>query len=234
MRIVSKFVDFYDSMARYGQDLTRVWLRSTTRHWYGGARNNKEILDLHPELESVFQKARAGVSCVNPKEAGFHNPSLVIIAFAGRAYPLYINDYTGYENFIAHRDSKAMLTTWTAPEKFKLRYSSFGDDASTDNVARYYTEIAPTLTLSADVFLYYQSPILLLSSTEHAVITNPQLKSFLFQTQMDVATFWQKLEQYLYNDMTIGDVYPPSQMTDKEKVLSHGFDLKYGFRKRPR
>lgn len=237
MRIISKFVDFYDSMARYGQDLSRVWLRQTVFHEfiYDGRPAKDGSLGLHPELATVIGKARASVTFTEKKEFWHREPELVLIVFAGKAYPVFIQGYTTYEDWILSKEKP--VTTWNAPEKFKLYRKDLGPDMSAENIALYYERVAPTLSVSADVFLYYQSPILLVQLDPRGnpqVIANPQLKAYLFQTQMDIHSCWQALQHYLFNDMTVGDVYPPSKQTDKEKVLSHGFDATYGFRKRPK
>ena len=62
------------------------------------------------------------------------------------------------------------------------------------------------------------------------LIKNPSLKSFEFYKVLPDYQIYQELEMYLGNVLVTRDEIPV--MTDKQKVSSHGFDEKYGFRTR--
>lgn len=65
------------------------------------------------------------------------------------------------------------------------------------------------------------------------LLINPQLSKFGFYKVFDVYSCYQELEMWMSGVLA----YPQNMMIeveDKIKVTKHGFDFKYGFRKRPR
>ena len=66
---------------------------------------------------------------------------------------------------------------------------------------------------------------------ENRIITNPNLKEVNFQKVKDAYQCYQEIEQYLNG--VLGNIErDDDNRTDIEKVRSHGFDDKYGFRTR--
>lgn len=64
------------------------------------------------------------------------------------------------------------------------------------------------------------------------VIVNPCLKDYQFAKAVDPYQAWQELEMWIGGTLA----FPQNQMveiSDESKVKKHGFDPKYGFRKRP-
>ncbi len=65
------------------------------------------------------------------------------------------------------------------------------------------------------------------------VIVNPNLKKLNFQSQKDAYTCFQDIQQFISG--VLGNKEDiKNNSTDIEKVKQHGFDEKYGFRKRPK
>ena len=64
------------------------------------------------------------------------------------------------------------------------------------------------------------------------IIVDPCLADFNFQRVVDPYTAFQEISMFVGG--VLADTRdPPSPMTDKEKVVSHGLDPVYGFRKPP-
>lgn len=63
------------------------------------------------------------------------------------------------------------------------------------------------------------------------LIVNPNLKNIGFHKVKDAFQCYQEIEQYL-NGVLGNTESTIDERTDVEKIKSHGFDLKYGFRKR--
>ena len=63
-------------------------------------------------------------------------------------------------------------------------------------------------------------------------IVDPCLKDFHFNKVIDAYTAFQEIDMFLGG--VLGDASdPPSPMTDRDKIVSHGMDLKWSFRKPP-
>lgn len=68
---------------------------------------------------------------------------------------------------------------------------------------------------------------------DYNLFINPKLSTYEFFKVLDVYTCYQELEMWMSGVLA----YPQNIMIEVEdeiKVTKHGFDLKYGFRKRPR
>jgi len=61
---------------------------------------------------------------------------------------------------------------------------------------------------------------------------NPPLRDYQFYRKMDAYTTYQELDMWISGTLA----YPQNMMVeveDKYRIMAHGFDMKYGFRKRP-
>lgn len=63
---------------------------------------------------------------------------------------------------------------------------------------------------------------------KQTIILNPLLKTFQFQKVLDPYVAYQEIELWVSN--LANNEVKPSPQTDKEKILTHGFDLKTSFR----
>ncbi|MEM9930864.1 MAG: hypothetical protein AAF840_13665, partial [Bacteroidota bacterium] len=64
------------------------------------------------------------------------------------------------------------------------------------------------------------------------LLTNPILKDFEFYRIVDSYSCYQSLAQFLSGVLTDREKIK-NNLTDLQKIRKHGFDAKYGFRKRP-
>ena len=61
---------------------------------------------------------------------------------------------------------------------------------------------------------------------------NPPMRDYQFYRKMDPYTTYQELDMWISGTLA----YPQNMMIeveDKYRIMAHGFDVKYGFRKRP-
>jgi hypothetical protein len=72
-----------------------------------------------------------------------------------------------------------------------------------------------------------------LRNEECFVELNPKLKDLGFFRIHDAFSCYQTIAQYISGVLTNTEI-KGSNMTSNEKVQSHGFDSKYGFRTRPK
>jgi len=80
------------------------------------------------------------------------------------------------------------------------------------------------------IHFYHKSPVVLFIG-EYRIV-DPCLKDFHFNKVIDAYTAFQEIDMFLGG--VLGDASdPPSPMTDRDKIVSHGMDLKWSFRKPP-
>lgn len=239
MRIISDFRDYYDSVQSQGFDNKVVYRRATrdyvhqgldaTQHWRTHTGAEAEAVQaemaLLPDFHDLRPRpfAKDGFSWVSSQaEAG-------MLYLAGRAYPFW--------RLFAERNGPA--TTSLEPgfgehvmqdKKPRRPYRWEGD--TTDYTpweewleAHWGREIDPA------IHFLHGSPMVLYVGDRR--IIDPCLKDHGFQRRLDPFTVFQELDMFLGGVMAEA-VDAPSPQTDKEKIASHGMDVKRSFRKMPR
>ena len=74
----------------------------------------------------------------------------------------------------------------------------------------------------------HRQPILLVNMSNSAVVRVPVLKEFGFASYIDAHEMYQKV--YAFLSWLKDNPELPNNQTDKEKIVSHGMDIKHSFR----
>lgn len=218
MRIISKFKDYYDSASSFGVDLECVFNRipSEIVHPIGEVGYDDPLIVMSHHFLDTSQIF----------VLGYCGGLIPFIKFydTDKKQDLFFYDIDEFSNFYEKLDKK------------KKRYSSFRD---IKKIKTFFQEIK-TNSLFENLFFKYHTPIFLITSIKknsndlnyHLNIeNNPNLKSINFQKIKDANSVFQDIFQYLSG--VLGNIEKDTvHIEDKYKIQQHGFDTKYGFRKR--
>ena len=223
MRIISKFRDYYDIGLSYGVDTTIVYERKQETIHTPAHIFLQENEYLRNQL-GYSRQFRRGIK-ITP----------LILGYCGTLYCMYIVklpkkgktwNFGTEEHFVYDND-----TLHTLLEGYEYAESWIDEN--------WVTQIK-----NDSLFLKYNTPILQIDVKDvsrswisdkntFSIITNPTLKDFQFQKIADPFTAFQDISMYLTNQLAVNE--PDTvKITEPEIIQKKGFDLKYGFRKRPK
>lgn len=230
MLVVSKFHDYYDPVARSkGVDKTIVYKRETVEK-----EDEKTCKIVKSFLLPSFQRTER-IHGVISKESSYN---MVIIGFCGKFYPMFIcyqrsTDYTtsAKTNYLYDQGFiSVILESFNSPKVGRYRHYRPLDKF------RDYQEVLKSDTLS-NLYTDQKCPVVQFGvvsgiCTTPNLILNPPLKPLNFMTVVEPFTAFQELEMYISG--VLGSPEKPMiQISEKDKLISHGMDPKYGFRKMP-
>lgn len=219
MRIISKFHDYYDSAQSYGNDESHIFEREQSTH----------------TMKNLTQQmCRTLVEQLDDRHRSHHKACRQYLFFCGNVYPFI--DFRTYYTF--HEDNYPINKAWTFAD-FCNKIQKFEKDFRVEKYEKFYNT---SIVMPFDVNRHFKQPIVLLNEWELShyywsgkeYITfeiNPNLKQLGFQRVKEPFIAFQEIERYISNDLV--EDKTPKQTDDKYRVAAHGFDMKYGFRKRP-
>lgn len=204
MRIISKFHDYYDSIMAYGYDDSLVWLRET---------------------EEIKTNKRATRYYINTKSHSFL-VKVENLAFCGTYYSIHRAMSALDWHYKPSKLTKIFCTS-SVDEMRELIRKSVGDITS-ENCTRWWHKETDLKTSSEDLHRKYNCPIILVG--DEKIIKCPVLKDLQFQRIKDPYTTYQEIAMYL-SGVLGQSKEPPVTLSDKSKIVKHGFDPKRSFRK---
>lgn len=218
MRIISKFRDYYDGLSEHrgGDYKTKIWIRE------------EKDVEVH-ERVLVELEERSKYMCVFD---GKVRPHYLIIA--GKVYPL-LEDYGINTSFSQNKNGKPFMYTIETSKKTKQPF--FRKHYRYREREEFFGEYPDMTSLCLEL----DSPVILVSprnsfyrpdnSRPYRNITiNPKLSDWDFQSIMGSPEIYQMIDTFVSN-ILVKDEMPISEMTNDEKIQSHGFDKVTSFRK---
>lgn len=222
MRIISKFHDYYDLGMQYGQDNTIVWVRNT---------EEIKVKDLDRDTFHKLPKLSFHTNYKIKTSRYECAVELVYLAFCGKWQRLYIGTVTKH-----YYPYKAQTLCSENIETLRDRFIRLVDEELKRDgdkySGRYNKHSEKHIEQSAhEIHRHFNSPVILYSNG--LVIKNPNLKSIGYNQIKDPYTVYQNISMYMSG--VLGQPANPTvTLSDKSKVLKHGFDAKWSFRRRPK
>ena len=253
MKIISKHKDYYDGVQSIGLDKSTVYQRRT--EIIDVPTNNGIDIKLYERINSY--KSYRIRSFSRDKEVLFTN--MAIVGFCGYLYECYTVHTTDEQS---NSKIKYLYTKSDIVDYLKSKEKEYHIDdlkfyrglSEKKRRTMDWTEIIPNPSIVKGSFDYIfheiNKPIFFFPSfilnfetvkrrlwivsaqnENQGIVLDPILKSIEFHKQKDAYTCYQDIEQYL-NGVLGNTELNEDKRSDIEKIRSHGFDVKYGFRKR--
>ncbi len=250
MRIISKFKDYYDGVQALGQDSSLVYNRKTEEVGTPTESEIDKFLDELANFQNVKHIRSSGEDLYICK---------VILGFCGQLLTCYCAQWPTVDllNSPVFFYSREELINYLDKHKKTLvledvKFRSNMSWKKKESVP--WQEFIPTfepIRHNYDgIFHLLKKPIFIFPSfvfdyeiikknlwlnkihwKKSRIIVDPNLKSIGFERIQDAYQCYQSLEQYISG--VLGNTEKEDDnRSDKEKVKSHGFDEKYGFRTR--
>lgn len=230
MLIVSKFKDYYDSVAfSKGVDKTIVYGRkndSVAERQFYQYYGKKEIY--FPSYENrpwnrLQGRKRRGDGPIKSFDAH-------IIGFCGRLYPMLAIEHWGPNGETVVSHSYDIDDIEVLHKKHCSTFYPF-----------YLYKNLLTDRRVLDLFVKHKTPIFRLAGAEvnlwgrpqkegRNLELNPELKQFGFFRIVDAYTAFQEVEMYISGVLGV-DSQKPVEVSDRSKIEGHGFDYRTSFRK---
>lgn len=241
MLIISKFHDYYDVGMRMGIDKTIVYNRERI-----------EIpLDTNPFI--AFHKKHATPTVIDRL---FMEPHVIhgliqnIILFCGNIVFCYeISNKYEVHNYLdcptcKNKPASKKFCAYTLKEVLgllkshviKLNKNQYNQMTTTQ---AYIAN--STYTLQRDTILNlhreFKSPIIILPTPpigmNYHIIVNPCLKEYEFYKRLNPIIAFQEIQMFISGVLGAGEK-DTVEISEKDKLKSHGFDPKWSFRKEPK
>ena len=229
MKIISKFKDFYDPVAyAMGVDSELMYIRKT-----GGLdKDETEALGIEKHVRIEIGSYGDPRPYPGDKKKLIYEISTFFVGFCGKTYHgIRVDTYT----------SKLGIG-----RSFDHEYY-YGEDAKNflkkfDNTNRYWRHLrakaAEDFQFPQELFSEHNVPVFLGEyergevHPDFVVYTNPNLSEVKFVKVIDPYTAFQELSMYLGGVLRKQEP-DMVEVSEKDKLLQHGFDPKYSFRKEP-
>lgn len=214
MKIISKFKDYYDTVSdSYGVDKSIIYKRFSITL---GKNEIPSILhvDIHKIQENPFSHL---ASLFRYRNKSIHYYwRYFVIGFCGRLYVGFVFEDVGESPIIEWGENVFDRFKQTHKET-RLLKQLINDIENLD---------------FNDFFQYYQTPVFVfdINRFEQRVMLNPRLANYQFFRVFGTYEAFQEIQMYISG--VLGQSEKEAKpLTDEEKIIAHGFDLKHSFRK---
>lgn len=217
MRIISKFNDYYDSVAGRGIDPKLIYHRNTEEIEF-----TNDSAFVHPRLDE-------------PNTPGYET-EILYIGFCGKAYPCISHKKFGYKTHYSYvfEQYQRFLDLIKHNYKQNKRYKKLWKGISIKEFLSQKPEEV------VDIFYEHKAPVFVIKAKERDrwgfsygkprnLILNPRLEDYEFYRLIDPYTAFQEISMYISGVLGI-DAPKTVEISDKSKIEKRGFD-KWSFRK---
>lgn len=226
MLIVSKFRDYYDSIAgQKGIDKKIVFNRD---------QNSLFLPEFHSKWSDRTQHYFPNYDSriVRNDYKGLVQYETYILGICGKLYPLLVNTIRKKTGVYSHETYSEFIYDINIIEEYYNQYNKSHYSWRKSNWSIYKDYL--TSTKVQDLFFKHNTPIFILGAKTLKEINfniNPILKDIEFFKVMDPFTIFQEIEMFISQQLCTE--ITSSNISDKDKIVGHGFDPKWSFRKEP-
>lgn len=214
MLIVSEFHDYYDTALGQGIDKTIVYNREVKEFF-----DTTLLLDYNIENGDLFQNNRSGLKV---RKTTWH-----IIGFCGRTYVcLRVETSSKSSTYLDQKEfyfGLECLKYLREDRDLKKTYDFITKIHGKENIELFFKYKSPVFIYTPEI----QSMIWNNKTTK--IILNPILKEYKFFKIFDTFTAFQEIAMFI-SGVLGSNREPELKLTDKDKIIQHGFDTKWSFR----
>jgi len=239
MKIISSFKDYYDGVQSYGMDEKSVFERQSPKVEInlldGFFDFHKEFIDYGQTY--TFEKKGAN---------SYYDERIIatqlLLGFCGMLY-------FGYKFDTIEKGKPVESRVFYSVEESKVYLKSINQAYNTQGfeIRNHPILTKPNLdwfhTLNAPLFIFpayaaHPEEVNLnwdedIPKKPQDLMLNPNLKALDFHKVKDAYSCFQEINQFISGVLSENE-NKSTTLTDKERVLQHGIDPKYGFRNRPK
>ena len=245
MRIVSTFNDYYDSVQNLGHDKSLTFVRKLHSYKYTDKKLPQVIADFYTNSYTyqkvnkeyydswLFYRSFIVKKIVDNRLLTItYNFHKFIVFFCGKMYP-------GVKCYYNNGEYGRPINTTCFYNYESLFQFIQTNEIEINTYRKYEIEVDKMLKSlfegykeNTEWLIANKITIAVIDNKPEEIIINPSLKFYDFYKVQDAYTAFQNIEMYM------GGVLPSPpnfmiEVEDKYKITGHGFDPKYGFRKRP-
>lgn len=154
-----------------------------------------------------------------------------IVGFCGK---LYLGFKMYYENQVSPYYKETLVDFTYDVNEFKTHFNQRWSFADFDEFVEYvknYDCVDVHRELNTPIFIFDMN-MLMKHGRDESFIINPILKEYNFYKVFDSFTAFQEIQMYISGVLGVGE-NPTIEVSDKDKIISRGFDYKWSFRKPP-
>ena len=246
MRIQSKFQDYYDSGIAYGFDEKIVYERTrreivNTRvandpspDWKEATKHILPIMEGHRFSGNRYEVTLPNLTIRKAfmpwaTYSAERGTSRGVVFFCGRMYPFYVASIQVYPDPTKPPPSVVVEKKYEDTFLWDEGFDEMVEQSRWD--VKFYGDwkdkVAQLTGKDSPVNEQFRSPVVVY--LYDTVIIDACLKDYRFHKVIKPYAAFQEIGMYL-GTMLYPEA-PPAPQSDKEKVVSHGLDPKYGFRK---
>lgn len=227
MLIISKFRDYYDSVAfSKGVDKTIVYKREITE-----LLDKKLANETYSRTEFYFPE----VSYNSVSDRNIKSMTTSIIGFCGKLYPVMVIERDVRVSQYSTQVQTEIVYDIEVMREFHDKYVSRWNHNFDD-----YLSLLKNKEIE-NIFYAYKVPSFILKEVkvnyvnrgykaENNLMLNPCLKDIEFYKVMDSSRAFQEIEMYISGVLGTNEKNTV-EVSDKSKIEGHGFDYKTSFRK---
>ena len=232
MRIVSKQKDYYDCMQKYGQDLTTVYVRHLETEQFEESYGKKKPWPFH-YIYNLY------ISEIIVKQ--------YIVGFCGKIYPLITiqkefldvgKDGPEEPKIFFCYTTKDVDTSFRAIMKEK-QYRNYDADmhhyrfknTTKGRIYQFFEKCEENKESYSHMFEEKMCPIFVADRSRLCIDWNSLLRPFEFFRVFETNTAFQEIYMWISNQAI--PQKPMPVINNEMKIATHGFDLKWSFRREP-
>jgi hypothetical protein len=229
MRIISKFVDFYDAVQAMGIDKELIYLREESEIKLQSSKdetkNSDLIIKINKEFENIFNAVRPlsrynNIASLRTNTIGGvdYNLQLIIIVFCGKVYPAVRVDIFSKSQKVLFNFQE--IEEYLLKNKLVIKESRRWNSGSTEKILGEIFKFQGK-EINYSWFFNIKAPVFVLDGQKF--IINPNLKKYNFVKVKDPYTAFQEIAMFLGG--VLGFKAPATiNISDKDMMFKKGFD----------
>lgn len=229
MRILSSFHDYYDALASR-EPSEKLYLRESkilpgsAPHSILLAAGNEFLETLGGETQHIHYQARRGIIALHSFEllvAGVTYFGIALTSTHTGMPTQYFYNIDSLLKFLHAND----LVDELLPSR-----GVFSESSRLSRIAKMSTLFEASGKVDKLLTFCIDNQIVLAAIDGNVARLNPSMQSFEFQQVLPAGEMYQKLDSWVTGVLPFNKPIP--EMSDADKILSHGFDPKVSFRTR--
>lgn len=180
---------------------------------------SKRTIEVYPFVIIFCGKQYKGIELYSPAERKIVDTKLLISEVTSPEIHYFCYSFDDFVSFAERHQISSMQIKYERSSSWDAKFIKLWFDHNH--------------TIDVNYLIEHKITSIAYSSRYSTVILNPKLQEFGFYQILDSYSAFQELEMWMGGTLS----YPHNvmiELTEEDRINQHGFDPKYGFRKRPK